>query len=102
MNTNYAILVIADKILHCGILGFFPLWPYSPIQALAASMKLSVSLQFLDLVQSVGFLGLVMSSLQGLYLCTNTKHPCLEWGTHGLGYRDWRYTWCIDYKNKVN
>jgi hypothetical protein len=66
---------------------FFFLWFYSPIQALAASMKLSVSLQLLDLGQSVGLLGRVISSSQGLYLYTitkkrthntNTKHPCPE------------------------
>jgi hypothetical protein len=63
------------------------LWLYSPIQALAVSMKLSVSLQLLDLGQSVGLLGRVISSSQGLGLYTNTekrtyntntKHPCPE------------------------
>jgi hypothetical protein len=63
----------------------FFLWLYNPIQALDASMKLSVSLQLLDLGQSVGLLGRVISSSQGLYLYTNTekrihntntKHPC--------------------------
>jgi hypothetical protein len=48
------------------------LWLYSPISALAASMKLSDSLQLLDLGQSVRFLGRVISSPQGLYLYTNT------------------------------
>jgi hypothetical protein len=48
------------------------LWLYSPIQALAASMNLSVSLQLLDPGQSVGLLGRVVSSSQGLYLYTNT------------------------------
>jgi hypothetical protein len=51
---------------------FFPLWLYSPIQVLTASMILSVSLQLLDLGQSVGFLGRVISSSQGLHLYTNT------------------------------
>jgi hypothetical protein len=49
---------------------------------------------FLDLRQSVGLLGRVISSSQGLYLyantekCThththtNTKHPCLEWDSN--------------------
>jgi hypothetical protein len=37
-------------------LTFFFLWLCSPIQALATSMKLSVSLQLLDLGQSVGLL----------------------------------------------
>jgi hypothetical protein len=51
----------------------FLLWLYSLLQALAASMKLSVSLQLLDLGQSVGLLGQVISSSQGLYLNTNRK-----------------------------
>jgi hypothetical protein len=40
---------------------------------MAASMKLSVSLQLLDLGQSVGFLGPSISKSQGLYLYTNTE-----------------------------
>jgi hypothetical protein len=69
----------------------FFLWLYSPIQALAASIKLSVSLQLLDFLHSVGLLGRVIGSSQGLYLYTNTgKHthntntklPCLEWGSY--------------------
>jgi hypothetical protein len=67
------------------VMNNFFLWLYSPIQALAASMKLSVSLQLLDLGQSVGLLGWVISLSQGLYLYTNTEkrthntntiHPC--------------------------
>jgi hypothetical protein len=67
---------------------FFFLWHCNPIQALAASMKPSVSLQLLDLGQSVGLLGRLIHSSQGLYLYTNTekrthntntKHPCPEW-----------------------
>jgi hypothetical protein len=83
-------------------ISFFFLWLYSPIKALAASMKLSVSLQFLDLGESVGCLGRVISSSQGLYLYTNTekrthnannKHPCPEWDSkprsrRPRGYRD--------------
>jgi hypothetical protein len=61
------------------VLFFSPFWLYSPIQALAASMKLSVSLQLLDLGQSVGLLRRVISSSQGLYLYkkrrkTHTQH----------------------------
>jgi hypothetical protein len=68
-------------------MNIFFLWLYNPIQALAASMKLSVSLQLLDLGQSVGLLGRVISSSQGLYLYkntekrthnTNTTLPCPE------------------------
>jgi hypothetical protein len=66
--------------------------------------------QFLNQGQSVGLLGQVISSSQGLYLFTNTekhtftntKHPCPEWdsnpgsrlpserreSTLPLGYRD--------------
>jgi hypothetical protein len=60
----------------------------SLIQALAASIKLSVSPQLLDLGQSVELFRWVISLLQGLYLYTNTekrthntdiKHPCPEW-----------------------
>jgi hypothetical protein len=56
-----------------------------------ASMKLSVSLHLPDLWQSVGLLGRVISSSQGLYLyintekrthSTNTKHPCPEWDSN--------------------
>jgi hypothetical protein len=69
-------------------MNFFPLWLYGPIQALAASMKLSVSLHLLHLGQSVGFTERVISSSQVLYLYTNTekrahnantKHPSPEW-----------------------
>jgi hypothetical protein len=67
---------------------FFFLWLYNQIQALAASIKLSVSVQLLDLGQSTGRLGLMISSSQGPYVYTNTlkltfnantKHPCCEW-----------------------
>jgi hypothetical protein len=59
---------------------FFFLWLYSPIQVLAASMELSVLFQLLDLEKSVGLLGGVISSSQGLYLYTNTKQ-----NIHALG-----------------
>jgi hypothetical protein len=71
--------------------GIVFLWLYSPIQAFAAYMKLSVSLQLLDLGQSEGLLGWVISSSQGLYLYTNTekrtnntniKHLCPEWDSN--------------------
>jgi hypothetical protein len=81
----------AFEAAHEYILFLFSLRLYSPIQALAAAMKLSVSLQLLDLGQSVGLLGRVISSSQGLYLYTNTekrtpntntKHPCPEWDSN--------------------
>jgi hypothetical protein len=52
---------------------FFFLWLYRPLQTSAASMKFSVSLQLLNLEQSVGLLGRVISSSQGVYLHTNTE-----------------------------
>jgi hypothetical protein len=55
---------------------FFFLWLHSPTQA--ASMKLYVSFQLLDLGRSVGVLGRVISSSQG----TNTSP-----GTHWIGVR---------------
>jgi hypothetical protein len=64
---------------------YFFLWLYSPIQAFAASMKFYVSLRLLEIGQSEGPLGRVISSSQGLNLYTNTeigtntKHPCPEW-----------------------
>jgi hypothetical protein len=45
---------------------FSPLWLYSQILGLASSMKLSVSFQFLDLGQSAGLFGQVISLSQGL------------------------------------
>jgi hypothetical protein len=77
MSTNSS-LISSNSLFKRSLLGtsnlqFFFLWPYSPIQALAASMKLSVSLQLLDLGQSVGLLGRVISSSQGLYLYINTE-----------------------------
>jgi hypothetical protein len=44
---------------------FFTLWLYSPIQALTASMKFS--LQLLDIGQSVGLLGRVISSYTAVH-----------------------------------
>jgi hypothetical protein len=71
---------------------FSPPWHYSPSGPWPTSMKLSVSLRsfFLNLNQSVGLLGRVISSSQGLYLYTNiekstdtnTKHPCPEWDSN--------------------
>jgi hypothetical protein len=85
-NTKWKICMVSESMNNLSnklYLSFFH-WLYSPIQALAASMKLSISLQLLDLGQSVGLLGRVISSSQGL--CpytntqkgtrnTNTKHP---------------------------
>jgi hypothetical protein len=85
MQQIYVIIRSIQNILSYYFLLFF-LWLYSPIQALAASMKLSVSLQLLYTGQSVGLLGRVISSSQGLYLYintekrthnTNTKYTCL-------------------------
>jgi hypothetical protein len=57
---------------------------HSPIQALAASMRHPVSLQLLYLGQSVGLLGWVISSSQGLCLYTNINiHAQSRIRTHG-------------------
>jgi hypothetical protein len=48
-------------------------WLSSPVRVFAACMKLSVSVQLLELGQSVGLLGLVISSSQGLSTCTQTQ-----------------------------
>jgi hypothetical protein len=62
-----------------------------PNSGLRSSKELSVSLQLLDLGQSVGLLRRVISSSLGLYLYTNTekrthntdtKHPCPEWDSN--------------------
>jgi hypothetical protein len=57
----------------CCYLFFLPL--YSPIQALAASMKLSFSLQLLNLGQLIGLLGRVISSSQGITYITAVLLP---------------------------
>jgi hypothetical protein len=86
LSAKYCFVLLKNVICM-----FFFLWPNSPIQALIASMKLSVSLQLLELGQWVGLLGRVISSSQGLYLYTNTekrthntntKHPCSEWNSN--------------------
>jgi hypothetical protein len=51
------------------LLLLFPFW--LPLED-GASMKLSASLQFLNLEQSVGLLGRVISSSQDLYLHRKT------------------------------
>jgi hypothetical protein len=53
---------------------FLTLWLYSPIQALAASMKLSLSLQLLDLRQSVGRFGRVIYLVAHRKTHTQHKH----------------------------
>jgi hypothetical protein len=79
--TTFSRYTTLTKGASAGVLHFLP-----PLKH-AASMKLSVSLQFLNLWQSVGFPGRVISSSQDLYLPrtqtwnkrTHThKHPCLE------------------------
>jgi hypothetical protein len=77
----------------------FFLWRYSPNLCLGLPpWNPPFHFGFLDLRQSVGFLGQVISSSQGLYLYTNTekrarthththththtKHPCPEWNSN--------------------
>jgi hypothetical protein len=85
-NNNYHHHLWALQSMTNLALFFFSFGSTAPIQALAASMKLSVSLQLLDLGESVELLGRVISSSQGLYLYTNTEkptyntqHPCPQW-----------------------
>jgi hypothetical protein len=75
---------------------FFPLALQPQFGPWPTSIKLSVHFGLLDLRQSVGLLGRVISSSQGLYLYiniekrthTNTKHPCLDKiRTHDPGFR---------------
>jgi hypothetical protein len=73
-DSDYTVLGNILESTHIRILPvtvFF--WLYSQIHVLAASMNLSVLLQLLDLEQSVGLLGRVINSSQGLYLYTNTE-----------------------------
>jgi hypothetical protein len=81
MPIGYLFLIeISDKLISV-----FPLWLYSPIQALITSMKFSISLQLLDLGQLVGLLWRMISSSQGLYLYTNTeKHTTQTLNIHAL------------------
>jgi hypothetical protein len=77
-----------------------------------ASVKRFVSLQFLNLRQSAGLLGRVISPSQGLYLQTEkrahthttTKHPCPEWDSnHDLGFRASEGSACLrplDYRDR--
>jgi hypothetical protein len=58
------------------------IWLYSPVSALAASMNFPVSFQLLDLGQSAGLLGRVISSSQGL--CLYTKTEKLTYNTNPL------------------
>jgi hypothetical protein len=74
---------------------YFFLWLYSPIQAMAVSMKLSVSLQLLDL-------GQLVDTLDGWSACrkastctqtqknahtTQTQHLCPEWDSNPRSLR---------------
>jgi hypothetical protein len=62
---------------------FFFLWRYSPnLGHGLPPWNSPFHFGFLDLRQSVALLGRVISSLQGLYLYTNTKYPCPEWDSN--------------------
>jgi hypothetical protein len=63
----------------------FPLWLYSPILGLGrASMKISVSFRLLDLGQSAGLLGRVISLSQGL--CVSALGDCEDGEVGGMAY----------------
>jgi hypothetical protein len=98
----------SDSVVCIQVIFFF-LWRYSPHLGLGPPPWNSpFHFGFLDLRHSVGLLGRVISSSQGLYLYkkhrkTYTKHPCPEWDSNPrsrlpserrqcmLGYRDRRY-----------
>jgi hypothetical protein len=61
--------VLGENLLQCHY--FFPL-ALQPNSGLGRLHEISVSLQLLDLGQSIGLLGRVISSSQGPYLYTNT------------------------------
>jgi hypothetical protein len=73
LNAQLSIHIAFTFITLTNIRSYFFLWLYSAIQALSAFMKLSLSFQLLDLGQSVGLLGRVISLSQGLYLYTNIE-----------------------------
>jgi hypothetical protein len=88
----YYIILYYIKIVHSfSPVNYFFLWLYSSVWALAASTKLSTSLQLLDLGESVWLLGRVIISSQGLYLYintenrthnSNTEHPSPGWDSN--------------------
>jgi hypothetical protein len=78
-------LYSSEYSLSLSFFFFFYLWLYSPIWALATSMKLSVSLQLLYLGQLAGLLGQVVSSLEGLCLYTNTEECTHNTSIHTQG-----------------
>jgi hypothetical protein len=61
---------------------FFPYGSAAQFWALAASMKLSVSFHILDLGQSAGLLGRVISSSQGL--CVSALGDCEDEEVGGM------------------
>jgi hypothetical protein len=66
----------------CYISNFSPCGSTAQFWALAASMKLSVSFQLLDLGQSAGLLGRVISSSQSL--CVSTPGDCEDGEVGGM------------------
>jgi hypothetical protein len=83
-------LIIIRLVKKCPTIFFF-LWRYSPNLGLGlAPWNSPFHFGFLDLRHSVGLLGRVISSSQGLYLYintekrthTNTKHPCPGWDSN--------------------
>jgi hypothetical protein len=75
ITSNIIITTITNiKSVIMSITIFFLLWPYSPNSGLGLPPGNSpFHFRFLYLRQSVGLLGWVISSSQGLYLYTNTE-----------------------------
>jgi hypothetical protein len=80
------------------ILWFFFLWRYSPNLGLGLPPWNSpFHLGFLDLRQSVGLLGQVISS----YTHTNTKHPCPEWDLNSRSQLPSERRQCMPYTARL-
>jgi hypothetical protein len=67
-------LTATIRLSECHVFSFFSLWRYNPNSGLGLSPRnFPFHFSLLDLRQSVGLLGRVISSSQGLYLYTNTE-----------------------------
>jgi hypothetical protein len=84
------VTIVFPRNYRCpSLYGFFFLWRYSPNLGLGLPPRNSTfHFSFLDLGHSVGLLGRVISSSQGLYLYTNTeKRTNTNIRIHDPGFR---------------
>jgi hypothetical protein len=113
LHANVWILTLSNSLFtyyYCYYYYFF-FGTKTPIWALVYLHETPFHFGFLDLRQSVGLLGRVISSSQGLYLYTNRKththththtktlniHALSGIRTHNFGYRDRNYYYYYDY-----